>query len=291
MAAAQRLMAYARLYARALPIAVAKFVAVDGWALASHVALSGLTALFPFLIFLGALAGLFGQYGLAERASGMLFEIWPPEVAGPIAREVHNVLTVPRTGLALFGAVAGLYFAASAVEAMRLGLNRAYQLEDERPLWRLYLNSLTFVLIGGAMLLAFTFLVVLAPLIWAQVLRRAPALAPLTEIVTLLRLGATLALMFVTISLLHRNLPAVRHSFAARLPGVGLTCVLWIAAGEIFGAYLERFSGSYISTYAGLGSIMAAIVFLYILSALFLFGGAFNAAIAEAKPAPDPSSK
>ena len=48
-------------------------------------------------------------------------------VATPIASEIHDVLTAPATGLLTFGAILALYFSTSAVEALRTGLNRAYE--------------------------------------------------------------------------------------------------------------------------------------------------------------------
>ena len=48
----------------------------------------------------------------------------------------------------------------------------------------------------------------------------------------------------------------------------------------MFAAYLDRFS-SYVTTYAGLASIMIAIVFLYIVSLIFILGGELNASISH----------
>ena len=45
------------------------FLADDGWAIASHIALSTLMALFPFLIVLTSLAGFFGSKELADQAA------------------------------------------------------------------------------------------------------------------------------------------------------------------------------------------------------------------------------
>ena len=64
-----------------------------------------------------------------------------------------------------FGAVLSFYFASSAIEALRVGLNRAYGLVEKRPWWRLRLQSLVLVLVGSLALLALAFLVVLGPLI------------------------------------------------------------------------------------------------------------------------------
>src|SRR3954454_10375356 len=66
----------------------------DGWAMASHVALSALMAIFPFLIFVTALAGFIGDAELAGTLTDLLFATWPRIVAGPIAveelRDVHR---------------------------------------------------------------------------------------------------------------------------------------------------------------------------------------------------------
>src|SRR5271169_6087400 len=79
--------------------AIGSFLGQDGWAIASHIALSTLTSLFPFLIFVTALAGLLGTEDLAEEAAKLIFAVWPSVVARPIAAEVQNVLTASHSGL------------------------------------------------------------------------------------------------------------------------------------------------------------------------------------------------
>ena len=101
------------------------FLAHDGWAIASHIALSVLMSLFPFLIIVTALAGVFGTRDLADEAARLLLEAWPKEVASPIAREVGAVLTSVRGDALTIGALLALYFASSGVESLRIGLNRA----------------------------------------------------------------------------------------------------------------------------------------------------------------------
>src|ERR1700730_2630583 len=98
--------------------AVMRFVQDDGWAISSHIALSTLTSLFPFLIFVTALAGFFGSQSLADEAARLIFAAWPPIVANPISGEVHNVLTAPRGGLLTIGAILALYFSSGAIEAL-----------------------------------------------------------------------------------------------------------------------------------------------------------------------------
>jgi membrane protein len=260
-----------------------RFSADDGWAIASHVALSTLTSLFPFLIFVTALAGFFGSERLSDEAAKLIFDAWPAIVANPISGEVHNVLTAPRGGLLTIGAILALYFSSGAIEALRVALNRAYETVETRPWWLLRLESIAYVLIGAASLLALAFLVVLWPLIWAAALSFAPALAPLENLVTLARLAIASVLMAISLLIAHRWLPSERRKFVEIAPGVALTIVCCIAFGEIFGAYLGEFARNYVSTYAGLASVMIALVFLYSMAAIFVFGGDLNAAIMRAR--------
>ena len=67
------------------------------------------------------------------------------------------------------------------------------------------------------------------------------------------------------------------------LPGIGLTLFLWILGGVGFGWYLEQYPGAYASTYGGLATAMIALVFLYTLAAIFLFGGELNGALIAAR--------
>ncbi len=264
-------------------IAAQRFVAHDGWAIASHIALSFLTSLFPFLILLTALAGVFGTQSLADEAGNLLFEIWPSEVAGPIAGEVHRVLTEQRGGILTIGAVLALYFSSSGVESLRVGLNRAYGLREMRPWWVTRLESIGYVIIAAFSMLTFTFLVVLGPLIWRGLVLVAPGIEPLQLTVAVGRLVVTALLIAVVLVIAHKFIAAGRRPWHMVLPGVGVTLGLWFLAGLGFGAYLDRFSGAYVSTYGGLATAMVFLVFLYWLAAMFLFGGEINGTVIAAR--------
>src|SRR4051794_40056976 len=125
----------------------------DGWPMASHMALSALMALFPFLIFVTALAGLVATPGLQAEIVSLLFETWPRGVAAPIADEVGKVLGNSRPGLLTLGAVLSFLLATNGVEAMRVGVNRAYRVRETRPFWLLRLEGLVFVVIGAVSLM------------------------------------------------------------------------------------------------------------------------------------------
>ena len=82
------------------------FLADDGWAIASHIALSTLMALFPFLIVLTSLAGFFGSKELADGAVGLVLQTWPQQVAdalsgGSTRRADHDARRRPTVGAVL----------------------------------------------------------------------------------------------------------------------------------------------------------------------------------------------
>jgi membrane protein len=228
-----------------------RFSAQDGWAIASHIALSALTSLFPFLIFVTAMAGFLGSQSLADEVAKLVFSAWPPVVAQPIASELHDVLAAPHGGLLTIGAVLALYFSSGAVA-----------------------------------LLALAFLVVLGPLVWAGVLNFAPELAPLQIVVTVARLAIAALLMAISLFIAHRWLPKGRRRVIDIAPGIVLTFICCIVFGEVFGAYLSEFARNYVSTYAGLASVMVALVFLYSMATIFVYGGELNAAIMRARKKP-----
>jgi uncharacterized BrkB/YihY/UPF0761 family membrane protein len=85
----------------------------DRWAIASHIALSILMSVFPFLIVVTAIAAFIGSVNPANEVARLLFAAWPDELAGPLATEIHHVLTTPHGGLVTIGGVFALYFSSS----------------------------------------------------------------------------------------------------------------------------------------------------------------------------------
>ena len=102
---ARRQPALIRLSYRVVSDAFYRFNRDDGWAIASHIALSILMAMFPFLIVVTAFAGFINSINLAAEVVRLIFAVWPQQVAAPIAGEIHNVLTTARGGVLTLGAV------------------------------------------------------------------------------------------------------------------------------------------------------------------------------------------
>ena len=255
------------------------FLADDGWAIASHIALSTLMALFPFLIVVTALAGFFGSKELADQAAQIMLDVWPSEVAGPLSAEINSVLTTVRGGVLTIGVVLAVYFSSSGVESLRIGLNRAYDLEEARPWWLLRMESIGYVMVGALALIALSFLVVLEPLLFRTLLRYTPWLAAFESMLTFARFGVAIVVLVLALVIAHLWLPAGRRRLIEIWPGVIATLVLWLAGRMLFGRYLAQFANNYVTTYAGLASAMIALMFLYWCASIFIYGGELNAVL------------
>ncbi|MDB5598427.1 MAG: hypothetical protein JWN71_471 [Xanthobacteraceae bacterium] len=266
--------------------AVKRFNRDDGWAIASHIALSALMSLFPFFLVLTAFAGIFGSQDLADEAAKLMLEAWPEEVAGAVAGELHNVLTSAHSRVLTVGVVLALYFSSSGIESLRIALNRAYATVDPRPIWLLRLESIGYVLVSAVALLALSFLVVLAPLIWRTVVRYVPGAEAMTDIVTVVRFSVASLILIVALIVVHMWLPAGRRKFFDIAPGILATLLLWLAAGTLFGRYLADYAFTYSFYYAGLASPMIALVFLYFSASIFIYGGELNSVIREWRDLP-----
>jgi membrane protein len=260
------------------------FLADDGWAIASHIALSTLMALFPFLIVLTSLAGFFGSKELADQAAGLLLDTWPKQVADSLSGEVHDVLTTTRGDALTIGALLAVYFASNGVESLRVALNRAYGVTEPRRWYWLRLESIGYTLIAAFTSLAMAFLIVLGPLLLEAARRHIPFFVETNEhFLNVARYSITILALVVALLILHAWLPAGRRSFLQILPGIIFTLVASLISGVVFGQYLARFANNYVTMYAGLASVIIALVFLYFIAAIFVYGGELNAAIIKSR--------
>ncbi len=186
----------------------------DGWSMASHLAITALMALFPFLIFATTLASFLGAQAFSETAVHLVFDTWPEQIAAPISREVINVLTVQRSDLLTYGALLGAFFASNGIEALRTSLNRAYRVTETRPFLYRRIQSLAFVLIATVGFLVISvLLLVFAPLIVRVALAKAAWIEPYLGTITLWRFVIASVVIVPGLIAVHVWLPAGKRRF------------------------------------------------------------------------------
>jgi len=283
--------------------AICHLIEDDGFAMASHVALSTLLAVFPFLIFGTTLATFLGADQFSDRAIHLIFDTWPEAIAKPLVDQVIQVLTIPRGGLLTVSVLAkplvdqviqvltiprgGLltvsvlaaaYFASNGVEALRISLNRAYRVQETRPWYLTRLASLGFVMIAVVIFAAVSVLLVAVPIALNYARYWFPLFADTLEVVFSWRVYGTLFMLTIGLFVVHLWLPAGRRRVFDVAPGVLVTLLLWLVGALIFAYYLATFA-NYTATYAGLASVMIVLIFLYMVGVIFIVGAEINAAL------------
>jgi membrane protein len=255
--------------------ALRRLFADEAVPLAGNIAFRTLFSIFPFLIFLTALAGFFGNEGLAESVVNFLLGVAPEQLVRPLAGEIRSILTVPRTGLLSIAALLTIWSAMAGVDSIRVGLNRAYDLKENRNLFWLYGQSVLFVIGSAAGLLVVSALIVFAPLFFAALERFAPALRQNFDLLNYIRYPLAIALLTGGLQISHRILPAKKQKSMDIFPGVALTVLVWIGLTSAFSYYLVNFN-TFASTYSSLSGLFAAMFFLYLAALVLILGGEVN---------------
>ncbi len=251
-----------------------------GISLAGAVTFSGVLALFPFLIFVTALAGYFGGEEAADRAVAELFATLPKEVADAFAPEVRRVIGQTRGDLLTLGIFLTLVISSSGVESLRTALNRAYRVDEDRSFWLRRLQSIAFVIAGAVAMLIVGLSIVLAPAIQEFAGHHIKPLGTLGGLFGQLRLFIGALAMAAMLFAMHFWLPAGNRRLVDIWPGILHTMVLWLVAGVGYSEYLARYN-YYASTYAGLANVMIALFFFFITAVIFVFGAELNRAFIE----------
>ncbi len=264
---------------------ILRFSRHQGSVLCGHIAYSLMLAAIPFLIFATALTGfLVGEEG-AQSALAALFNGLPEHVARtlePVLGQVlGEVIGQRRGGVLALAALGAIWAASNAVEAVRIGLDRAYDLGDTRHVALSRLISVAVVMAGFVVFAFLSVLLILAPLAFALIERWTDIRVPVE--IDLLRYGVGLAVLGAALWVMHRLLPS-RPMRGLRLwPGVLASVVIWAAAATGMSVYLA-YVPSYTVTYGALAGVVVTLLFFYLIGVAMLAGAEVNAVLNAGPP-------
>lgn len=257
--------------------------------LAGHIAYTALLAIFPFLIFLASLAGFLGNIGNSLASVQSMLNLLPADVAKTLSPVIHEVIDTRDGGLLTLGLLGALWVASNGIDALRIALNTAYDLDEPRPWWLIKLGSIGAIIVGGFVFLMLSILVVLGPVIWKALLWAFPLGETDRWAFSLFRYVLAALVLLLGLLALHRWLPGRRIFMRDLLPGVAATTALWLLAASLFSIYVAEL-GSYSATYGSLGGVIITLVFFYVSAVLFIFGAELNAALLRRRKGKKPAS-
>jgi len=252
----------------------------EGFELSGYIAFTAILALFPFLIFLTALAGFIGDAQSADRIIQTVFELAPSDIAQVLAPILRDVLTQQHGGLMTVSILFALWTASSGVEALRTLLNRCYDVRETRAFWRTRPESVVIVIAGASLALVLSVGLVLGPVIWKFVTEYLPVGDAWFLPWVVVRYSLAAVLVAVCLIGLHRMLPNCHQPMRRVWPGAATTALLWLTTAALFSVYVDNFA-SYSVTYGSLGGVIMTLMFFYISAIIFAFGAELNAGLAR----------
>jgi len=248
----------------------------QGAVLAGYIAYASMLAGFPFLIFSISLLGVVLDPEESAYAVEILFDSVPEHVALTIEPVLAEVLQNERGGIFTLAILLTIYAASNGVEAIRTGLDKAYDIPSPRNFIVNRLVSMGFVIIGFLVFGALALLIIFAPLVF-QVFeyvtgQTIPASADIARYV----IGG--ALLYGMLWLMHWILPARPMHMKKLWPGIVTSLVIWVAVASALSIYVA-FSPSYALTYGALSGVIVTLLFFYLTGVAIILGAQVNATV------------
>ncbi|MFD6857144.1 YihY/virulence factor BrkB family protein [Rhodococcus sp. NPDC060090] len=236
-------------------------------------------SLFPALLVVVSLLGVFGQgQSTVDTLLQMVEDLGPASAVDTLRGPIEQLVQAPTAGVALLiGVVGALWTASGYVGAFGRAMNRIYEIEEGRPIWKLrplmlVVTALALVAAGATALM----LVVSGPI--ARAIGDTIGLGDTAVTVwNIAKWPVMLILVVLIVAVLYYATPNVAQpKFRWVSLGSLIAILTWIVASVLFAFYVSNF-GSYNQTYGSLAGAVIFLLWLWITNLALLFGAEFDA--------------
>ncbi|MHA7221790.1 YihY/virulence factor BrkB family protein [Arthrobacter sp. RHLT1-20] len=236
-------------------------------------------SLFPAILALVSLLGIFGQAGKTTSALLEIVQgIAPGSTIDFIRQPIEELTSSSTAGFALvIGILTALWSASGYVGAFGRAMNRVYEIDEGRP----------FVKLRGTMLAVTVVTVLIVAVLAAMLVLTGPVAEAVGNVIglggaflavwTIAKWPVILLLIIAAIAILYYATPNVKQPrFRWLSMGAFIALVIFLLASLGFGLYVANFS-SYNKTYGAIGGVIVMLLWLWILNMSLLFGAEFDA--------------
>ena len=269
---------------RVLKATVQEFQRDDALGIAAQLAYYLILALFPFILVLVSLLGTFGSPESASKVLAYFQRVMPEQAYEIIEDFTANIISgqAEAPGLFTFGILFTIWASSGAFAALINALNRAYDVQETRPFWKVRGIAILMTLGLSVLILIGVLLLVLGPQIGTAIANVFGLEETFLLVWDIARWPAALFFMMFTVALLYYFAPDVDQPFRWITPGGLIGVLLWVLASVGFNFYVSNF-GSYNKTYGSIGAVIVLLLYLYISSLTILFGATLNATLVRMK--------
>ena len=248
--------------------------------LAAELAYRWLLALFPLLVLTAALASFAADWAGFDQTADEILEsfgaAFPADTTSAIGRQLDRILTRQSGGLVSIGLLGTVWTATLAMRAVIKGLNRVYNVREQRPPRRQWFVALMLAACLGVATVG-SFLALMAGEHVGDDVATAIGLpSGATSAVALARFPLAILVLAIAAAVLYWAAPAREASLIWLTPGAVTFVATWTLMTYLFSIYVSNF-GSYADTYGALGGMVVILIWFYLTSLLLLLGGEINA--------------
>jgi membrane protein len=250
---------------------------------AAELAFNLILAIFPLMICLLSIFGLFASHGsaLLQSLFHYLSDALPPSAYKLFSKTVHEIARSSGGGKLTFGLVLSLWFASGGMSSMMSTLNGVYRVQDSRSFIKYRAIALALTIAIAILVVAALVLVLLGGDLSNYIASFFGMHVPVL-LVHIVQWVAVLFFLSLSFSLIYYFGPDLKEQHWYWItPGSIIGVILWLLASGGFRAYLHFFN-TYSRTYGSLGAVMILLIWLYVAGLSFLLGGQVNADIEHA---------
>ncbi|MBE6049213.1 MAG: YihY/virulence factor BrkB family protein [Clostridium sp.] len=259
---------------------VVKIKRDDIFALSSQLAYYLVLSFFPFLIFLFTLISFsnLNTEVILEALDTML----PTSVFELTQSIIVEVLETQSTGVLGISLVLAIWTASSGARAVFKGVNKAYNIKEERNYF-----ARTIISFISTIGLAITVLLSLALLVFGDVIsNHLLEVLPFRQVViiiwNILRYGVILFILIFIFAFIYKYTPSKKVRWRDVLPGSIFAAIGWVLLSRGFSFYINNYS-NYSRFYGSLAAVFVLMIWLFLTSLIFMFGVEINSVKVKGK--------
>jgi membrane protein len=255
----------------------------DVLGLAAQLAFYFFLALFPAILFLLAVASFFPLSNITDDVARALGPFVSPQVLELTQEQMRRLADNEDGGLLTFGVAGALWSSSAALVSIVGALNRAYDIDEGRPWWKVRLLAVGLTL-GVAMIVLVALSLILVGPTLAETWGRATGWgAPFEWTWLVLQWPLVFALVATGIGLIYYFGPDADQDWAWITPGAVAATVLWLCISLLFKLYVANFT-DYEGSYGSVGAVIVVLLWFYVSGVAILAGAELNAEIEHASP-------
>lgn len=248
----------------------------DVFGLSAQLAYFFLLSLFPFLLFLVTLLG----YLPIDEISFMDFiaAYAPAEIIDLLNANISQLVNSQNTGLLSIGIIGTLWSASNGVNAITKAMNKAYEVEENRPFFIARLIAIALTIAMVIVICMALLLPVFGKMIGMYVFSLLGLSDNFLSVWNTFRWIISSVVLFIVLLVLYKLAPHSHVRIKHALWGSLFATIGWQLVSLAFSYYVNTL-GSFSTTYGSLGTVIVLMVWFYISGIIIITGGVINAVI------------